>query len=72
MLLFANASMLGKMAWHLFLHSGRTFLFMKDFLDKIQFKDAIFIPLVGLMFGNILSSVTTFFAYSNVIQNMSA
>jgi iron complex transport system permease protein len=44
-----------------------------NLLNRIKFKDAIFIPLVGLMFGNILSSVTTFFAYkADVIQNMSA
>lgn len=49
-----------------------TFLFMK-LLDKIKFKDPIFIPLVGIMFGNIISSITTFFAYKNdVIQNMSS
>lgn len=42
-------------------------------LNRIKFKDAIFIPLIGLMFGNILSSITTFFAYrADVIQNMSA
>ena len=40
-------------------------------LNRIKFKDAIFVPLVGLMFGNILASITTFFAYkSNIIQNM--
>lgn len=49
-----------------------TLIFMQV-LDRIKFKDAIFIPLVGLMFGNIISSITTFFAYSNnLIQNMSA
>ncbi|GAA5417147.1 petrobactin import system permease protein YclN [Paraliobacillus ryukyuensis] len=49
-----------------------TFLFMK-ILEKVKFKDPIFIPLVGLMFGNIVSSITTFFAYQNdLIQNMSS
>src|SRR5699024_8836891 len=49
-----------------------TFVFMK-ILEKIKFKDAIFIPLVGLMFGNIISSLSTFFAYKNdLIQNMSS
>lgn len=49
-----------------------TFVFMQ-ILDKIKFKDTIFIPLVGLMFGNIISSIATFFAYKNdLIQNMSA
>ncbi|WP_047983138.1 ABC transporter permease [Ornithinibacillus californiensis] len=49
-----------------------TFIFMKV-LDRIKFKDAIFIPLVGLMFGNIISSLATFIAYKNdLIQNMSS
>lgn len=71
MLLFANASMLEKMAVAFVFALAGTVLFMQ-ILDRIKFKDAIFIPLVGLMFGNILSSITTFFAYkSNVIQNIS-
>lgn len=49
-----------------------TFIFMK-LLDKVKFKDAIFIPLVGMMFGNIVGSITTFFAYKNdLIQNISS
>ena len=49
-----------------------TLLFMQ-LLDRIKFKDAIFIPLVGIMFGNILSSITTFFAYkADILQNVSA
>lgn len=72
MLLFANATMLEKMAVAFIFALAGTFVFMQ-ILDRIKFKDAIFIPLVGLMFGNILSSVTTFFAYrADVIQNMSA
>jgi iron complex transport system permease protein len=72
MLLFANASMIEKMAVAFAFALAGTFLFMQ-ILGRIKFKDAIFIPLVGLMFGNILSSITTFFAYrADVIQNMSA
>jgi len=72
MLLFANASTLEKMVVAFAFALGGTLLFMQ-ILDRIKFKDAIFIPLVGLMFGNILSSITTFFAYrADVIQNMSA
>lgn len=49
-----------------------TFIFMR-ILDRIKFKDAIFIPLVGIMFGNIVGSVTTFFAYKyDLIQNMAS
>lgn len=72
MLLFANATMLEKMLVAFGFALAGTLLFMQ-ILDRIKFKDAIFIPLVGLMFGNILSSVTTFFAYrADVIQNISA
>ncbi|MGN7386411.1 ABC transporter permease [Sporosarcina sp. SAFN-015] len=72
MLLFTNASTIEKMVVAFAFALAGTLLFMQ-ILDRIKFKDAIFIPLVGLMFGNILSSITTFFAYkSNVIQNMAA
>lgn len=72
MLLFTNASTIEKMIVAFAFALAGTLLFMQ-ILDRIKFKDAIFIPLVGLMFGNILSSVTTFFAYrADVIQNMSA
>ncbi|EMR07075.1 Iron-uptake system permease protein FeuB [Bhargavaea cecembensis DSE10] len=72
MLLFTNATMLEQMAISFAFALAGTLLFMQ-ILERIKFKDAIFIPLVGLMFGNILSSLTTFFAYrSNVIQNISS
>lgn len=72
MLLFTNASTIEKMIVAFAFALAGTLLFMQ-ILDRIKFKDAIFIPLVGLMFGNILSSITTFFAYkADVIQNMSA
>src|SRR5690625_281724 len=72
LLLFTNATIFQKMFISFAFALAGTFLFM-HILDRIKFKDAIFIPLVGLMFGNILSSIATFFAYrANVIQNMSA
>src|SRR5699024_10549411 len=49
-----------------------TFVFMK-ILDNIKFNDPVFIPLVGLMFGSIIESMSTFFAYKNdLIQNMTS
>lgn len=40
-------------------------------LRKIRLKDVIFVPLVGLMFGGIVSAGATFFAYSfNYIQSI--
>lgn len=72
MLLFANATLFQKMLVAFIFALLGTLLFMQ-ILNRIKFKDAIFIPLVGIMFGNILSSITTFFAYqADVIQNMSA
>ena len=47
-----------------------TFLFMK-ILEKVKYKDVIFIPLVGLMFGNIIGSISTFYAYKyDLIQSL--
>ena len=72
MLLFTNASTLTKMSVAFAFALAGTLLFMQ-LLNRIKFKDAIFIPLVGLMLGSILSSITTFFAYrADLIQNMSA
>lgn len=33
------------------------------FIQQIQFKDTIMVPLVGIMFGNILGGITSFIAY---------
>ncbi|WP_404451093.1 ABC transporter permease [Virgibacillus necropolis] len=72
LMVFTSASPLEKMLVSFLFALIGTFIFMK-ILDKIKFKDAIFIPLVGLMFGNIISSGATFFAYKNdLIQNMSS
>lgn len=47
-----------------------SFVFLQ-ILSKIKFKDMIFVPLIGLMFGGIVSAIATFFAYQlNLIQNM--
>lgn len=70
LILFPAAGMLEKMFVAFGFALLGTFVFMK-ILDKIKFKDAIFIPLVGLMFGNIVGSITTFFAYKHdLIQSI--
>lgn len=33
------------------------------FIQRIQFKDAVMVPLVGIMFGNVMTGVTNYFAY---------
>lgn len=72
MIVFTNASYLQKISFAFIFGLAGTMIFMQ-ILNRVKFKDAIFIPLVGLMFGNILSSITTFFAYKeDIIQNIDA
>lgn len=72
LMLFGSATPMEKMLVAFAFALAGTFIFMK-ILDKVKYKDVIFIPLVGLMFGNIISSLTTFFAYkNNLIQNISS
>ncbi|MEW4060701.1 iron ABC transporter permease [Bacillus siamensis] len=72
LMLFTSASPLVKMSIAFIFALAGNFLFMK-ILERIKFNDAIFIPLVGLMLGNIVSSVATFIAYKyDLIQNLSS
>lgn len=42
------------------------------FVQKIQFKNAVLVPLVGMMFGNVLGGITSFIAYKyEVTQQLS-
>ncbi|MFC4619170.1 ABC transporter permease [Camelliibacillus cellulosilyticus] len=71
LILFSSANLFLKMTIAFVFALIGTLIFMK-ILDKIKFKDAIFIPLVGLMFGNIVSSITTFFALRfDLMQSLS-
>jgi len=39
-------------------------------IRKIRFKNIILIPLIGIMLGNILNAIATFYAYkNNIVQN---
>lgn len=72
LLLFTSASLLIKMLVAFVFALAGNFLFMK-ILERIKFNDTIFIPLVGLMLGNIVSSIATFIAYKyDLIQNVSS
>lgn len=49
-----------------------TMVFM-TLLQKIKFKSDFMVPLIGMMLGNVVSAVSTFFAYRyEIIQNMSS
>jgi len=72
MLFFTNVTYTQQIIFSFAFALVGTLIFMQ-ILDRIKFKDVIFVPLIGIMYGNILSSVTTFFAYeADLIQNISA
>lgn len=48
-------------------------LFFMQVLKKIQIKNSIMIPLIGIMLGNVINSVTGFIAYKfDLIQNINS
>lgn len=72
LMIFTNASPIHKMLISFAFAMMGTFLFMK-ILKRVKYKNAIFIPLVGIMLGNIIDSITTFFAYKyDLVQNVSS
>ncbi|GAE01552.1 iron chelate uptake ABC transporter FeCT family, permease [Clostridium botulinum B str. Osaka05] len=72
LMMFPSATLTEKMIVSFIFSLLGTFLFMK-ILKKIKVKNSIFIPLVGIMLGNIIDSITTFFAYKyNLIQSIAS
>lgn len=66
LILFPQSSMGIKMGFALLFTFFTSFLFI-FFIGKIKLRSTVFIPLVGLMFGSILSAISTFFAYKQGI-----
>ncbi|WP_055665793.1 ABC transporter permease [Desnuesiella massiliensis] len=72
LLIFPSARSIEKMIISFIFSLSGTFLFM-TILRKVKYKNVIFIPLIGIMLGNIIDSIATFFAYRyNLVQNVSA
>lgn len=72
MILFPSAPLLFRsLVAFLFAFAGTlVFIYLTRFLPA---KNQVMIPLVGVMFGNIIGSVATFFAYQfQLVQNMSS
>lgn len=70
-LFFPGASMLLKTAIAVLVSFIGSLLFI-SILSRLKFKDTIFVPLVGMMFGNVISSITAFIAYQqDLLQNLS-
>lgn len=72
MLCFTNATFIQQVIFSFAFALLGTIVFMQ-ILDRIKFKDAIFVPLIGIMYGNILSSITVFFGYeADILQNITS
>lgn len=71
-LFFGSASVLQKMLIAFVFAMLGTMIFMQ-ILERVKFKDVIFVPLIGIMFGGVIGSVTTFFAYRyDLMQTLGA
>ncbi|MCB9138563.1 MAG: ABC transporter permease [Caldilineaceae bacterium] len=72
LLVFASATVLQKMLVAFAFALAGAFIFML-ILDSIKYKDVILVPLVGIMFGGVISSITIFIAYRyDMIQSLNA
>ncbi|MBE6050279.1 MAG: hypothetical protein E7214_06350 [Clostridium sp.] len=70
MVIFRNTTVVQKMIISFLCALISTFLFM-NILKKIKLKNVIFIPLVGIMVGSIIGSLTEFVAYRfNLTQSV--
>lgn len=70
LIFFPKAHILIKLVFAILLSIGGTFFFMK-LIQVIKFKDVIFVPLLGIMIGGIVSSLTTFIALrTNAVQSI--
>lgn len=71
-IIFSSANIFQKMILSFIFSVVGTFMFM-TILKKIKIKNVIFIPLVGIMLGNVIGSITNFFAYKyNLTQSIGA
>jgi len=72
LIFFGSASMLQKMLLAFFFALVGTWIFIW-ILDNLVYKDALFVPLIGLMIGRVIAAVTTFFAYQyDLLQSLNA
>lgn len=72
MLFFTNSTLMQRMSIAFISALAGSFLFM-GIMRRIKFQNTLFVPLVGMMLGNIVSSITTFIALQyNLVQNISS
>ena len=70
MILFPNGGMTVKTILSFTIALLASIIFLR-LASKLKVQNVIFIPLIGIVFGNILSAIATFFAFRyNLVQNM--
>jgi iron complex transport system permease protein len=70
MIFFTGMSYMGQILFSFAFALIGTFIFMQ-LLERIKFKDVIFVPLIGIMYGNIIGAMSTFLGYeADVLQNV--
>lgn len=63
----------GESLWLIFSVSIAGTLLFVQLIQRVQFKNAIFVPLIGIIFGNMVESAASFIAYKyDAIQNLSS
>ncbi len=62
LLFMPNAGLWGRALFAFATAIAGTWIFV-FFIQRIKFKDTVMVPLVGIMFGNVIGGVTSFFAY---------
>lgn len=62
MLLFPHSTLLDKTIFAFITAVLGTWIFV-FFIQKLKFKDVIMVPLVGIMFGNIIAGITDYLSY---------
>ena len=70
LIFFPTEHTLIKLSFAVLLSVAGTFLFVQ-MVQRIRFKDVIFVPLIGIMLGGIVSSFSTFIALkTNAVQSL--
>lgn len=71
-MIIPGATIMQKMVVSFMFAAMGTLLFMK-MIKSIKIKNIVFVPLIGMMLGKIVGSITTFFAYKyDLVQNISS
>ncbi len=72
LVLFADISGWAHLALIFAFSVAGTLIFVR-FLQSLKFKNAMLVPLIGIMYGNVVSALTTFVAYKyDLVQTMNS